>query len=72
VQGEPVKEARGTLALVVKVTLPDGVVAVPVSLSVTVAVQVVWTPRLTDDGLHVTAVLVVRIKVNWTVVILPS
>ena len=69
VQGEV---ANVPVPLVLKSTVPVGVIAVPTSLSVTVTVHFVAVPMLTDAGRHATVVVVVRIKVNWTVVILPS
>src|SRR3989442_7079356 len=45
----------------VKVTVPVGVEGVPVSVSVTVAVQVVETPAGTVGGVHPTVVEVVRL-----------
>jgi len=44
----------------VKVTVPVGVMAVPVEVSVTVAVQLVAWPMNTVDGVHATVVVVVR------------
>jgi len=44
----------------VKLTVPVGVLGVPVSVSLTVAVQVVDCPTTTDPGLQLTLVLVVR------------
>ncbi len=43
-----------------KVTVPVGVIAPAPEESATVAVQVVDTPVLTDEGLHTTVVVVVR------------
>ena len=48
--------------LVVKPTVPVGVIGVPTSLSVTVAIHVVIDPVLRDDGLHATVVVVFRTK----------
>ena len=65
--------ANVPVPLVLKSTVPVGVTAVPTSLSVIVTVHFVAVPMLTDAGRHATVVVVVRIiKVNWTVVILPS
>ena len=44
-----------------KVTVPDGVDAVPVSVSLTVAVHNVDWPTSIVDGVHVTAVDVARL-----------
>jgi hypothetical protein len=43
-----------------KVTVPLGALAVPESLSLTVAVQVVFAFRATGEGVHATTVEVVR------------
>lgn len=58
--------------LLVIVTVPIGVLAGPTSLSVTVAVQVDGVPASTEDGLHVTVVVDIRTRLNWTVLTLPS
>jgi len=42
------------------VTVPVGVIAVPVEVSVTVAVQLVAWPMKTVDGVQATVVVVVR------------
>jgi len=47
--------------VLLNVTVPVGVIAVPTSLSVTVAVHVVEELVLMDDGLHTTAVRVLRL-----------
>ena len=52
----------------VKVTLPVGVEGVPVSVSVTVAVQVVETPAGTVGGVQLTTVVVVRRRTFTSVV----
>ena len=57
VHGEPTNVPVPEL---VKVTVPVGVIAVPVDESVTVAVHDVDEPVLTDAGLQVTLVVVVR------------
>ena len=49
------------LPLLAKVTVPLGVIGVPVSLSVTVAVQVVETPAGTVGGVQSTVVIVERL-----------
>jgi len=46
--------------LLVKLTVPVGVIGVPESVSVTVAEQVVDTPTATVEGVQLTLVLVVR------------
>ena len=46
--------------LLVKVTVPVGVVAVPAAVSVTVAVQLVPWLTATDAGVQLTVVLVLR------------
>lgn len=56
--GEPVKAPA---PLLVNATVPVGVVAPVVDVSVTVAVQLVGEFTATDDGVHVTVVLV-----GWT------
>ena len=55
--------------LLVKVTVPVGVVFVPTSVSVTVAVQVVDVPSDTVVGEQLTLVLVERFAVTATVVV---
>jgi hypothetical protein len=60
VQGEV---AIAPVPLLVIVTLPAGVVAVPMSLSVTVTVQMVEEPVLTLDGVQVTLVMVDRLLI---------
>lgn len=45
-----------------KPTDPVGVVALPLSMSVTVARHVVATPTDSEDGVHVTDVLVARVN----------
>jgi len=52
----------------VNVTVPVGVIAVPVEVSVTVAVQLVAWPMKTVDGVQATVVVVVR-TVTVTVVL---
>jgi hypothetical protein len=47
--------------LLLKLTVPVGVLGVPVSVSLTVAVQVVDCPMTTDAGLQLTLVLVERL-----------
>ena len=44
-----------------KVTVPVGVIAPAPEESATVAVQVVDTPVLTEEGLHATVVVVARL-----------
>ncbi len=44
--------------LVVKLTVPVGVVALANDVSVTMAVHIVWLPTWTDDVLHETVVAV--------------
>ena len=53
--------------LLLKLTVPVGVLFVPTSVSATVAVQVVGWPTTTDAGLQPTLVLVER-KLTVTVV----
>src|SRR5438093_11115128 len=52
--------------LLPKLTVPVGVLLVPVSVSLTVAVQVVAWPTTTDAGLQPTLVLVGRLAVAIT------
>jgi hypothetical protein len=47
--------------LLLKLTVPVGVLGVPVSVSLTVAVQVVACPTTMDAGLQLTLVLVERL-----------
>ena len=54
-------ELNVPVELLVKVTVPVGVIAPMPEESATVAVQLVETPVLTDDGLHETVVVVVRL-----------
>ena len=54
-------ELNVPVELLVKVTVPVGVIAPVPEESATVAVQLVDTPVLTDDGLHETVVVVVRL-----------
>lgn len=56
-----VVELNVPVELLVKVTVPVGVIAPVPEESATVAVQLVDTPVLTDDGLHETVVVVVRL-----------
>jgi len=56
-----VVELNVPVELLVKVTVPVGVIAPVAEESATVAVQLVDTPVLTDDGLHETVVVVVRL-----------
>ena len=49
------------VALLVKVTVPVGVIAPAPEESATVAVHVVETPEFTEFGLHETVVVVERI-----------
>ena len=58
VQGFPPKVPVLSLE---KVTEPAGVVLVPVSVSVTVAVQMVAAPTGTEAGVQLTAVVVERV-----------
>src|SRR2546427_816972 len=55
--------------LLLKLTVPVGVLLVPASVSLTVAVQVVGWPTTTDAGLQLTLVLVERFAVTITVVV---
>ena len=55
--------------LTAKLTVPSGGVAVPLAVSVTVAVQVVGCPTTTDDGEQLTVVPVERFAVTVTVVV---
>jgi|SRR5713226_9971887 len=58
--------------LVVKLTVPVGVIAVPGLASVTVAVQVVALPTVTAGGVQATAVVVARLfTVTVVVPLLP-
>ena len=57
-------EEKAPAPLLVKLTVPVGVLGVPESVSATVAVQVVVEPPFTGDGKHATLVLVVRLTVN--------
>ena len=54
--------------LLLKLTVPVGVLGVPVSVSVTVAVQVVGWPTTTDAGVQPTLVLVERLLTVTVVV----
>ena len=56
--------------LLVIVTAPDGVIAVPASVSVTVAVQIVAEPTMT--GLGTQAIVVVVILLATVTVVLPE
>ena len=56
-----VVELNVPVELLVKVTVPVGVIAPVPEESATVAVQLVETPVLTDDGMHETVVVVVRL-----------
>jgi len=60
VQGEPV---NAPVPLVVNITLPAGIVAVPAPSSVMVAVQVVGEPVSMLDGRHVMLVVVERLLI---------
>jgi len=53
--------------LLVKLTVPVGVLGDPESLSATVAVRVLVEPPFTGEGRHATLVLVVRLTVNVAV-----
>jgi len=57
VQGDPVKLPPAVPPLV-KATVPPGAVGVPDPTSLTKAEQVVTCETTTDDGVHVTAVVV--------------
>src|SRR2546428_10824912 len=57
--------------LLVKETVPVGVIGVPVSVSVTVAVHVVGWPKATVDGLQLTLVAVFRFGGASTTVLPP-
>jgi len=52
----------------VNVTVPVGVLVVPAAVSVTVAVQDVACPTITEDGVHATVVVVV-LRLTVTVVL---
>src|SRR3989442_6680710 len=54
--------------LLLKLTVPVGVLGVPVSVSLTVAVQVVDCPTTTDAGLQLTLVPVERLLTVTVVV----
>ena len=64
-------EEKAPAPLLVKLTVPVGVLGVPESVSATVAVQVVVEPPFTGDGKHATLVLVVRLTVNVAVKVVP-
>jgi len=64
-----VVELKVPASLLVQLTVPVGVVFVPTSVSVTVAVQVVGCPTTTDDGEQITVVPVERFAVTVTVVV---
>jgi hypothetical protein len=73
----PATKVHGDVAnipvpLVMKSTVPVGVLEVPTSMSVTVAVHFVDVPTLTDPREHDTEVLTARTKVNMTSLVLPS
>ncbi len=58
------QEAAGLnvpVLVLAKLTVPEGVIAVPVEVSVTVAVQVVGVLTTTELELHTTAVVVLRL-----------
>src|SRR5438094_7021224 len=55
--------------LLLKDTVPVGVIAVPVSVSVTVAVHVVGWPKATVDGVQLTLVSVFRFGGSRTTVL---
>src|SRR2546425_420390 len=55
--------------LLLKLTVPVGVLFVPTSVSATVAVQVVGCPTTTDGGVQLTPVLVERVAITATVVV---
>src|SRR2546425_1075271 len=58
---EHYKKMKVPAPLLLKLTVPVGVLGVPVSVSLTVAVQVVDCPTTTDAGLQLTLVLVERL-----------
>jgi hypothetical protein len=58
--GDPTNVNEPAVALLLNATVPDGVIGVPGELSMTVAVQVVATPILTEAGLHETEFTVDR------------
>lgn len=64
--------ANVPVPLVMKSAVPVGVLDVPTSMSVTVAVHLVAVPMLTDAGEHDTEVVTARTKVNRTSLVLPS
>src|SRR3989441_9510314 len=57
------------LPVLLKLTVPVGVLFVPTSVSLTVAVQLVEVPRGTAAGVQLTLVLVERVAVTATVVV---
>ena len=69
VQGVPVKDPDAVPALV-NATVPPGADAVPVDVSFTSAVQLTVCPTNTEDGEHITAVLVV-LRPTVTVLLVP-
>ena len=64
-----VVELKVPASLLVQLTVPVGVVFVPASVSLTVAIQLVAWPRTTDDGEQVTVVPVERFAVTVTAVV---
>jgi len=62
-------EEKAPAPLLVKLTVPVGVLAVPESVSATVAVQVLAEPPFTGEGEHATLVLVVLFTVNVAVAV---
>src|SRR2546422_820062 len=70
VHGVPVKDPVAVPALV-NATVPPGADAVPVDVSFTSAVQLTVCPTNTEDGEHITAVLVV-LRPTVTVLLVPE
>ena len=68
--GEPVNEPP-EMPVLVNATVPPGVDAVPVAVSLTVAVQVVACPTRTEAGEHTTVVVVDLPPETVTVLLVP-
>ena len=62
-------ELKVPASLLVQLTVPVGVVFVPTSVSLTVAVQIVDVPSGTVEGEQLTLVLVERFAVSVTVTV---
>jgi hypothetical protein len=71
-QPPPEEKLPFELGLTEKLTVPLGVDFVPLSVSVTVAVQVVPVLASTVDGAQLTVVVVVRVLTLTEVVLLPE